>query len=148
MNEAELIRKLKLIESLHDGATTDGEKSAAAEALRRFQSRLQAAQNETKERASEYSFSMPDTWRRKLFMALLRRYEIKPYRYHRQRHTTVMARASKTFVDEVLWPQYTQMSKALESYLSAATDRIITEAVHKDHSEAQVVAEPAQLSFS
>lgn len=115
--------------------------------MRRLQGRLNETQNARQERAVEYSFSMPDEWRRKLFMALLRRYGIEPYRYPRQRYTTVLARVSKRFVDETLWPQYLEMSKALESYLAQATDRIISEAVHQNHSEAQVVAEPKQISL-
>lgn len=148
MDELELIRKLKLIEALHIGATTGGEKDAAATVMRRLQDRLRESQAQRQERTSEYSFSMPDEWRRKLFMALLRRYGVDPYRYPRQRYTTVMARVSKRFVDEELWPQYLEMSKALESYLSAATQRIISEAIHKDSSEAKVVAEAKQLSQS
>jgi hypothetical protein len=42
-------------------------------------------------------FSMPDQWSRQLFMALCRRYGLKPYRYSRQRYTTVMLRAPKEF---------------------------------------------------
>ena len=148
MDENELIRKLKLIENLHAGATTAGEKDAAADALRRIQERLTQEQSQAKEHPEEYTFSMPDAWRRKLFMALLRRYGIQPYRYHRQHHTTVRARVSKRFVDQTLWPQYTLMSEELSCYLSEATDRIIAEAVHQDSSdEAQVVEEPKQLSF-
>ena len=148
MDEFELIRKLKLIEALHMGAKTGGEKNAAAEAIRRIQDRLQETQAVRQEQAVEYSFAMPDEWRRKLFMALLRRYGVEPYRYPRQRYTTVIARVSKRFVDEELWPQYLEMSKALETYLSQATDRIISEAVHRDHSEARVVAEAKQLPLS
>ncbi len=42
---------------------------------------------------------MGDMWSRKVFVALLRRYGIRPYRYKRQRYTTVMAKVSKKFVD-------------------------------------------------
>ena len=147
MDELELIRKLKLIEALHQRSTTDGEKMAASEDILRMKNRLHESQEERRELVIEYKFSMPDSWRRKLFKALLRRYGIKPYRYARQRHTTVMAKASKRFVDDELWPQYLEMSKALNSYLSEATERIISEAVHKDYSEAQVVAEPDQLPY-
>ncbi|MDH4466832.1 MAG: hypothetical protein QE271_02135 [Bacteriovoracaceae bacterium] len=147
MDEIELIRKLKLIEALHQGSTTAGEKMAASEAIRRIQDRLNESQAESRERVVEYKFGMSDEWNRKLFKALLRRYGVEPYRYERQRHTTVMAKVSKRFVDDELWPQYLEMSKVLETYLTHATDRIISEAVHKDNSEAKVVAEPDQLPF-
>jgi len=40
----------------------------------------------------DYRFSMTDMWSRKVFLALLRRYGIQPYRYRGQRYTTVVAR--------------------------------------------------------
>src|SRR5436305_529716 len=122
MNENELIRKLKLIEALHAGAATTGEKDAAAEALRRMQDRLKQEREQQLEVPVEYSFTFHDQYEKKLFNALLRRYELKPYRYHRQKYTTVMVRVSKRFVDEVLWPEYLEMSKALDLYLEEATN--------------------------
>jgi hypothetical protein len=56
-------------------------------------------------------------WSRKVFVALLRRYDIKPFRYYRQRHTTVMANVPKTFVDETLWPEFQELNKILQSYI-------------------------------
>jgi hypothetical protein len=46
----------------------------------------------------EIQFSMNDLWSRRVFVALLRRYGIRPYRYPRQRHTTVMARMPRRFL--------------------------------------------------
>jgi hypothetical protein len=98
VNEANLIEKLRLIEALFAGAKTEGEKDAADRARQRILERLK-----TVERADppvEYRFGMNDMWQRRVFTALLRRYGIKPYRYSGQRHTTVMARVPKRFVDE------------------------------------------------
>ena len=44
------------------------------------------------ERPAEVQFTLPDRWQRRLFTALARRYGIEPYRYKRQRYTTVMLR--------------------------------------------------------
>ena len=87
----------------------------------------------------EYKFTMSNMWSRKLFVALLRRYDIKPFRYYRQRQTTVMAVVSKTFVDETLWPEFEEFDKILESYLDDITNKVIFEAIHDDSSEAEVV---------
>ena len=95
----------------------------------------------------EYTFTMGDMWSRKVFVALLRRYGINPYRYKRQRYTTVMARVSNTFVEETLWPEFEEISKTLQSYLSEVTERVVSEVIHEDSSEADVVSEPRQLSF-
>jgi hypothetical protein len=88
---------------------------------------------------------MGDLWSRKVFLALLRRYEIRPYRYSGQRYTTVMPRVSKRFVDETLWPEFQEIAQTLESYLSDVTDRVIHEVIHKDSSEAELVREYEQL---
>ena len=80
-----------------------------------------------------------------MFVALLRRYGIRPYRYKRQRYTTVMARVSEKFVDETLWPEYQEISETLRDYLSEVTDRVVSQVIHKDSSEAEVVEEPPQL---
>src|SRR3989442_13125311 len=88
MSEREkLIEKLQRIEALYAGAATDGERSAAENALHRIAARLK--DSEQIDPAIEYRFTLNDTWSRKLFLALLRRYGIRPYRYHRQRHNTV-----------------------------------------------------------
>jgi hypothetical protein len=60
---------------------------------------------------------LPDTWSRKLFLSLLRRYDPKPYRYRGQRRTTVMVKGPKPFVHETLWPEYQQLDAALRTYL-------------------------------
>src|SRR5215210_2528664 len=64
------------------------------------------------------------------------RYELKPYRLHRQRVTTVMLRVPKRFVDQVLWPEFQELNAALMQYLNEVTTRVIREEVHRDTSEA------------
>lgn len=139
MNEDDLIRKLEAIEALFAGAKTAGERVAAGEARARIQARLRALEREEKPR--EYRFSLSDPWSRRLFVALLRRYAIQPYRYRRQRRSTVMARVTKSFVDDVLWPEFVELDQALRAHLSEVTERIIARAVHQDESEAEEVAE-------
>src|SRR5689334_9061938 len=98
--EQRLIEKLQRIEALFAGAATPGEREAAAQARDRIRSRLREQQQT--DPAIEYSFKMEDRWSHKLFTALLRRYQIRPYRYRGQRYTTVMARVPRQFVNEVL----------------------------------------------
>ncbi len=80
---------------------------------------------------------MNNQWSRRLFTALLRRYDIKPYRYYRQRHTTVMARVSKGFVNRTLWPEYQELEKELTKHLDAIAERIINESIFADTSDAE-----------
>jgi hypothetical protein len=88
------------------------------------------------ERQVEFQFTLPDRWQRRLFSALCRRYGLEPYRYKRQRYTTVMVRVQKSFVERTLWPEYEELRAALNDYLNDATERIIREEVFGDAAEA------------
>ena len=68
--------------------------------------------------------------------ALVRRHELQPYHRQRQRHTTAMVRLQREFLDEVLWPDYLQLSQLLHDYLNEATRDVISRAVHRDLSDA------------
>jgi len=135
--EKKLAEKLKLIEALFAGATTNGERIAAGAAIERIKTKL--GEYELIDPPIEYKFSLADAWSRKLFVALLRRYGIKPYRYYRQRHTTVMAKLSKRFVNETLWPEFVELNSALKEHLDEITTRVISEAIFANSSEAEEV---------
>ena len=143
MDVARLIEKLRLIEALFAGATTDGERVAADRARERILERLRAVARE--DPPVEYRFTLGDMWSRRVFLALLRRYDLRPYRYPRQRRTTVMVRVSERFVNETLWPQYERLSETLQQYLSAVTDRVVAQVLSEDVSEAVVLEEPQAL---
>jgi hypothetical protein len=142
-DEQRLFEKLRRIEALFAGATTEGERLAADAARERIRERLQALSGA--EQAVEHRFSLRDTWSRRIFVALLRRYGIEPYRYPGQRYTTVMARVAARFVDETLWPEFQEIHAVLASYLDEVTNRVLTQMIHGDTSEAAVVSQPLQL---
>ena len=83
----------------------------------------------------EMQFKLPDRWQRRLFMALCRRYGLSPFRYKGQRFTSVMVKAPKLFIKETLWPEYLELSNALDEYLNEATEKIIREELFVDSSE-------------
>lgn len=143
MDESKLLERLRLIEALHAGAATAGERLAAAEARERIQQRLAGMAKE--DPPAEFRFSLVDGWSRKLFAALCRRYDVKPYRYRGQRRTTLMVRAPRRFVEETLWPEFEELSAVLRTHLEEVTDRLISSAIHADVSEATEVVEPARL---
>jgi hypothetical protein len=144
MDEAKLREKLSRIEALFAGATTPGERVAAGEARRRIQLKLESVLQ--RDPPIEYRFTLADTWSRKLFLALLRRYDLAPYRLRGQRRTTVMVRAPRSFVDETLWPEFTQISATMRTYLDEITDRIVADVIHGDSSEATEIADPHKLT--
>jgi len=133
--EAQLVAKLQRIEALHARAGSEGERVAAARARQRIQARLQDLA--ASEPSIEYRFSLADQWSRHLFVALLRRYGISPYRYRRQRRTTVMARLSRSFVDDTLWPEFLELQSTLSAYFDALTDRVIEQALEVKAGEAE-----------
>jgi hypothetical protein len=136
MDERQLIEKLQRIEALFARAGTEGEKAAAAGAAERIRRRLEElAQLDP---PVEYRFSVVDGWSRKLFLALLRRYGVRPYRYRNQRRTTVMARVSRRFVQETLWPEFEEFGRVLQSHLAEVTDRIIAQAVSPESQDEEI----------
>ncbi len=133
-SEEQIREKLRKISALFEGATTVGERNAAAAAIERVKKALGTMVQA--ERLVEYQFTLPDRWQRRLFSALCRRYGLEPYRYKRQRYTTVMVRVPRSFVDQTLWPEYQELRAALDDYLNDATERIIREEVCRDAGEA------------
>ena len=131
--EQRLIEKLRKIEGLFARSSTPGERVAAEHAAERIRQRLR--QLEKVERATEFRFSLPDSWSRSLFVALLRRYGVEPYRYWGQRRTTVMARVTPTFATEVLWPEFQQLHQTLRDHLESVTHRVIRQAIHGSNAE-------------
>src|SRR3546814_6570095 len=98
ISEDQLREKLRKIEALYAGAKTDGEKSAAGAAAERIRVKFENASKQ--ERAEEFKFSITDPWSRQLFIALCRRYGIKPFRYTRMHRQTVIIRAPASRSEE------------------------------------------------
>ncbi len=137
-DDAVLRDRLRKIEALMAGAGTAGERLAAEAALERVRARL--AEQTRRDPPIELKVTLPDQWSRHLFLALARRYGLAPYRYRKQRHTTVMLRVPQSFANEVLWPEFKELNQALQSYLNDVTLKVIRDAVHADASEATEIA--------
>jgi len=88
---------------------------------------------------------VPDPWSRQLFTALCRRYGLKPFRYSRMHRQTVIVHAPVSFINQVLWPEFEELSEALSAHLLEITNRIIREEVYATPGEADEIAEPARL---
>src|ERR1035441_4152547 len=93
--EQQLRERLRKIAALFEGATTVGERNAAAAAIDRVKRAIDTTSKV--DTPVEYHFNLPDHWKRRLFSALCRRYGLEPYRYCWPRHTTVMVKVPKTF---------------------------------------------------
>ena len=100
-----------------------------------------------KEKAIEVKFSIPDMWSRQLFVALCRRYGLHPFRYRRMHRQTIIIRAPESFIEQLLWPEFEELSAALTAYLSEITERVIREEVHGETGEADEVDEPRRIGL-
>ncbi|MGP0089780.1 MAG: hypothetical protein ACLPKB_07450 [Xanthobacteraceae bacterium] len=138
-----LREKLRKIEALFAGAATAGEKAAAGAAAERIRERL--GQTAGRESSIEMKFSITDVWSRQLFIALCRRYGLRPYRHRRMHRQTIMIDAPRSFVEQVLWPEFQELSAALVAYLSEITEKVIREEVHGETGEAEEVDEPTRI---
>jgi hypothetical protein len=144
--EGSLLEKLRKIEALHAGTKVDGEREAARRAAERIRARL--AELRGREQDEELHYSLPDPWKRKLFVALCRRYGLKPFRESGRRHSTVQLRAPKAFQQQTLWPEFLALCEELHAHLDELTDRVIREAINEDVSEPTEQATPKALRES
>jgi hypothetical protein len=138
------LERLRAIEALFAGATTEGERDAADRARERITARIREFDNE---RPIEWQFSL-EPWEYRLVVALARRYGLKPYRYRRQRYSTLIVRAPERFLKETFLPEYDAMVKTLREHLTEVTERVVAAVLSSDRSEPTVEEEPRQLAFA
>ncbi len=80
-------------------------------------------------------YRLPDPWKRKLFVALCRRYGLTPFREDGRRYSTVQLRAPQEFQQKTLWPEFVALCDELHAHLDELTSRVIREAINEDLSE-------------
>jgi hypothetical protein len=111
--------KLVKIQAIIERTTQEGERQAATLAMERLlQRQVQLP--------IEYHVTLHSIWQKNLFVALCNKYNLKTYRYPRQKHTTTMTRISPALMDELLWPEYKKYSAMLQELIEDVVDSIIT----------------------
>ena len=118
--------KIKKIEALIAGGKSEGERNAAELAKNRI---LERFKREVAIKPIEYTVPLGNYWKKKLFVALCSKYQLRTYRYKRQKHTTAMLRADPDFVNNVLWPEFKKYSALLEELV----EEIITDLISQIH---------------
>ena len=91
---------LREIENLFQLAGLADEHVAAGTAIDRVKDRLQA---EHAEPEIELKFSLPDVRSVRLFVAVCRKHNVRPYRYPHQRRSPFMVRTNEQLNDDVVW---------------------------------------------
>jgi hypothetical protein len=105
--EAVLIDSFRAIERKHAGLQS----ATGDEARDCIRARLQESANAPD--IQEFQCTLKNDWEGFVLHALLKRYGIPPYRYRKQRKSTVLVRVSKRFMNELLWPIFQEVSAVL-----------------------------------
>lgn len=128
MTELETIEALGKIErNFASPVGGAGDNHAAGESIK---SKLREA--EARESSVELRFSLTDPMTVKLFLAVCRRYGLRPYQKPGQHRTTVMLRIPPSFSQEILVPEFQQLAEALGLYFRDSVERLIENSVFRD----------------
>lgn len=127
MTELETIEALGKIErNFAAPAGNVGDNHTAGESIRDM---LRDA--EARERSVEMRFTISDPMTMKLFLAVCRRYGLKPYQRPGQHRTTVMLMVPPSFSQKILVPEFQKLSEALGLYFRDITERLIESSVFR-----------------
>jgi len=126
--------RLAKLEALFARGATEGERAAAGAALERMQARLDLGGGGTSkaEPEIEMQYSLPDVWAVKLFVALCRKHGVKPYRYPRQRRTTVMVQVRKAEFEHTIAAEFQSLHRELTGYFSEMVEHLIANVMQSD----------------
>ena len=96
------------------------------------QSDLKSIKEET-ENLIEYTISLGDYWKKKLFVALCGLYQLRTYRYRRQKYSIVMVQTSKDCMDNILLPEFKKYVTLFEGLIQEIRDDLISQiSSHED----------------
>jgi len=131
-DQDDIREKLAKLEALFSRGATAGERAAAGAALERLQSRLDIDAPSQDEPVIELQYSLPDIWAVRLFVALCRKHDVKPYRYPRQRRTTVMVRVQQTRFEQTIAREFQTLHRELTSYFNETLNHLIANVMKSD----------------
>jgi hypothetical protein len=129
--------KLEKLEALFARGATAGERAAAGAALDRLTSKMT---NATDEGTTELQYSLPDAWAVRIFVALCRKHGVKPYRYPRQRRTTIMVRVQPKAFERSVMAEFETLHRELVAYFQETVDHLIADAMKSDGDDTNMEA--------
>ena len=131
-NDMEMREKLAKLEALFARGATEGERAAAGAARDRLQAKLASETDGHDTPEVELQYSLPDVWSVRIFVALCRKHGIRPYRYPRQRRTTVMVRVQETGFEQTVAAEFRTLHEELTAYFNATVEHLIADAMKSD----------------
>ncbi len=136
-SDEQLREKLAKVEALFRQAGSPGERVAAGAAMERLRGRLGNAGKEGGPE-TELQFPLPDMWSVSLFIAICRKHGLRPFRYARQRRTTVMVQAPERPFNRVVWAAFSRLHTELQMYFQDVIDHLITRAMGLDGDDSTI----------
>ena len=137
-DQDDIREKLAKLEALFSRGATAGERAAAGAAFERLQSRLDIDTPSRDEPEIELQYSLPDVWAVRLFVALCRKHDVKPYRYPRQRRTTVMVRVRQTSFEQTIAREFQTLHRELTSYFNETLNHLIANVMKSDGNDENI----------
>ena len=137
MDDEVLRRKLAKVEALFRRAGSPGERAAAGVAMDRLRGHLNERDHDS-DPVQELQFTLPDFWSVRLFIAVCRKHGLSPFRYRRQRRTTIMLRVRERWFDREVWSEYSRLQTELDYYFQDVTDHLITRAMGSDGDDSKL----------
>jgi hypothetical protein len=135
---ANIAARLAKLEALFARGATEGERAAAGAAIERLRARLAEAARTAREPEIEVQYSLPDVWSLKLFLALCRKAGVRPYRYPRQRRTTVVVRVQRSVFERTVMAEFDALHDELTAAFADLVDHLIADVMHGDADEADL----------
>lgn len=118
-DEQALIDSFRSIELKHSGLGAANADRAEARIRGRFQDSVLAPD------IQEFQFNLKHDWQTFVFHALLKRYGIRPYRYRKQRKSTILIRVSKQIMDDLLWPIFNDVAGGFAARINQMTMALV-----------------------
>lgn len=125
--DGDIREKLVKLEALFARGATAGERAAAGAARDRLQAKLAFAAEQEPETELQYTF--PDTWSVRIFVALCRKHGTRPFRYPRQRRTTVMVRVRQVEFEARVWKEFQTLHRELSRYFDETVEHLIADSM-------------------
>jgi len=131
-DDKDIREKLAKLEALFARGATAGERAAAGAARDRLQAKLSFVAEDGDEPEIELQYSLPDVWSVRIFVALCRKNGIRPYRYPRQRRTTVMVRVRQSSFEQTVAEEFRTLHRELTGYFNEMVEHLIADAMKSD----------------
>lgn len=123
MDDTTALDRMRAVEARFLSLPSGADPAAVRAGVERL--RAQLAEARSRERDDVITVSIADPCGRSVFIALCRRYGLKPHRHARQRQATVVVAAPPSFYDRVLWPEFQALTDVLYEHFLSLTLRAL-----------------------